>query len=68
MVRRMPGPATSSALEPLRQSPRLAELAALPFDFGLDRAEHGEDVRAASGAPLTGAVLLDRIPGSMCES
>lgn len=54
MVRRMSGPATSSVLDLLRQSPRLAELAAFPFDFDLDRAEHGEDVRLASGAPLAG--------------
>jgi hypothetical protein len=41
-------------LDRLRRSPRLAELAAFPFDFDLCRADHGEDVRLASGAPLEG--------------
>ncbi|MBA4860580.1 hypothetical protein H1V43_04135 [Streptomyces sp. PSKA54] len=41
-------------LDLLRQGPRLAELAAFPFDFDLCRADHGEDVRLASGAPLEG--------------
>ncbi|MGW4822669.1 hypothetical protein ACWEP4_27675 [Streptomyces sp. NPDC004227] len=41
-------------LDLLRQSPRLGELAAFPFDFDLCRADHGEDVRLASGAPLEG--------------
>ncbi|MGW5482369.1 hypothetical protein [Streptomyces sp. NPDC004008] len=41
-------------LDLLRQSPRLAELAGFPFDFDLCRADHGEDVRLASGAPLEG--------------
>ncbi|WP_157995690.1 hypothetical protein [Thermomonospora amylolytica] len=36
----------------LRERPELAELAAFPFDFDLDRAEHLEDVRLASGAPI----------------
>ncbi|MEW2131241.1 hypothetical protein [Streptomyces sp. NPDC005435] len=45
---------TPRLLELLRQNPRAAELAAFPFDFDLGRAEHGEEVRLASGAPLTG--------------
>ncbi|MEU0395412.1 hypothetical protein ABZ208_22005 [Streptomyces sp. NPDC006208] len=36
----------------LRQRPDLAELAAFPFDFDIDRAYHCEDVRLASGASL----------------
>ncbi|MGC4986875.1 hypothetical protein ACLQ18_40810 [Streptomyces sp. DT193] len=40
------------ALRLLRETPRLAELAAFPFDFDLDRADHCEDVRLASGGPL----------------
>ncbi|MET7680755.1 hypothetical protein [Streptomyces sp. NPDC005423] len=40
------------ALELLRLHPRLAELAAFPFDFDLVRAEHGEPVRLASGNPI----------------
>ncbi|MFJ8165860.1 type IV pilus biogenesis/stability protein PilW [Streptomyces sp. NPDC096136] len=36
----------------LRRNPDLARLAAGSFDFDLDRAEHGEEVRLASGAPL----------------
>lgn len=44
---------TDHALRLLRQSRTAAELAAFPFDFDLDRAEHGEEVRLASGGPLT---------------
>jgi hypothetical protein len=40
------------ALGLLRQHSELAELAAFPFDFDLDRAEHGEAVRLASGTAL----------------
>ncbi|OIK06384.1 hypothetical protein [Streptomyces monashensis] len=45
---------TDHALRLLRQDRRLAELAAFPFDFDLDRAAHGhvEEVRLASGGPL----------------
>ncbi|MER7921913.1 hypothetical protein ABTY96_02060 [Streptomyces sp. NPDC096057] len=43
---------TDHALRLLREHPHLAELAASPFDFDLDRAEHGEPVRLASGGPL----------------
>ncbi len=45
---------TDHALRLLRQDRRLAELAAHPFDFDLDRAAHGhvEEVRLASGGPL----------------
>ncbi|NUP21861.1 MAG: hypothetical protein HOZ81_38515 [Streptomyces sp.] len=45
---------TDHALRLLRQNPRLAELAAYPFDFDLARAAHGhvEEVRLASGGPL----------------
>ncbi|MCX4578243.1 hypothetical protein OHB41_34655 [Streptomyces sp. NBC_01571] len=43
---------TDHALRLLRENPRLAELAAFPFDFDLGRAEHAEDVRLASGGPL----------------
>ncbi|WP_406120797.1 hypothetical protein [Streptomyces sp. NBC_00989] len=43
---------TDHALRLLQQHPRLAELAAFPFDFDLDRAEHVEPVRLASGGPL----------------
>ncbi|MER6732274.1 hypothetical protein [Streptomyces puniciscabiei] len=45
---------TDHALRLLRQHPHLAELAALPFEFDLDRARHGhvEPVRLASGGPL----------------
>ncbi|SEL53309.1 hypothetical protein [Streptacidiphilus jiangxiensis] len=45
---------TDHALRLLRQDRRLAELAAFPFDFDLDRAVHGhvEEVRLASGGPL----------------
>ncbi|MFJ7077365.1 hypothetical protein [Streptomyces sp. NPDC098781] len=45
---------TDEALRALREHPRLAELAAFPFDFDLDRAAHGhaEEVRLASGGPL----------------
>ncbi|MFJ9927989.1 hypothetical protein ACIRU5_18390 [Streptomyces misionensis] len=50
----MPGCRTPSALDLLRRNPRLAQLAAFPFDFDLERAEHGEEVALASGAPLTG--------------
>lgn len=40
------------ALRILRQRPELAELAAFPFNFDLDRAAHGEAVCLASGAGL----------------
>ncbi|MFC3574660.1 hypothetical protein ACFOZ0_15530 [Streptomyces yaanensis] len=40
------------ALRLLRRDSRLAELAAFPFNFDLDRADHGEEVRLASGGPL----------------
>ncbi|MGW3631398.1 hypothetical protein ACWD7F_14705 [Streptomyces sp. NPDC005122] len=43
---------TDHALRLLRRNRRLAELAAFPFSFDLDRAEHAEDVRLASGGPL----------------
>ncbi|WP_406441903.1 hypothetical protein OHB00_38430 [Streptomyces sp. NBC_00631] len=45
---------TDHCLRLLRQHPRLAELAAFPFDFDLDRAADGhvEPVRLASGGPL----------------
>ncbi|WP_433572671.1 hypothetical protein [Streptomyces sp. CA-251247] len=43
---------TDLALELLRRRPDLAALAAFPFDFDLDRAEHGEEVHLASGASL----------------
>ncbi|WP_043686503.1 hypothetical protein [Streptomyces xylophagus] len=43
---------TDHALRLLRQNAHLAELAAFPFDFDLDRADHGEPVRLASGGPL----------------
>jgi hypothetical protein len=45
---------TDHALRLLRQDRRLAELAAFPFDFDLDRAAHGhvEEVRLASGGSL----------------
>ncbi|MDI3405557.1 hypothetical protein [Streptomyces cavernicola] len=45
---------TDRALQLLRQDRRLAELAAFPFDFDLDRAadSHVEEVRLASGGPL----------------
>lgn len=43
---------TDHALRLLRENPRLAELAAFPFNFDLDRADHGEPVRLASGRPL----------------
>jgi hypothetical protein len=39
-------------LELLRTRPELAELAAFPFNFDIDRADHVEDVRLASGGPL----------------
>uniref|UniRef100_A0AAU2JYX3 Tetratricopeptide repeat protein n=1 Tax=Streptomyces sp. NBC_00049 TaxID=2903617 RepID=A0AAU2JYX3_9ACTN len=41
-----------SVLTVLRRHPDLARLAAGSFDFDLDRAEHVEEVRLASGAPL----------------
>ncbi|WP_055529090.1 hypothetical protein [Streptomyces graminilatus] len=44
---------TDHALRLLRQSRSAAELAAFPFDFDLGRAEHCEEVRLASGGPLT---------------
>ncbi|MET9967714.1 hypothetical protein ABZZ80_17725 [Streptomyces sp. NPDC006356] len=45
---------TDHALRRLRENPRLAELAAFPFNFDIDRAAHGhvEEVRLASGGPL----------------
>ena len=43
---------TDRALQLLRQDTALAELAAFPFDFDLDRADHVEPVRLASGGPL----------------
>lgn len=45
---------TDHALRLLRANARLAELAAFPFDFDIDRAAHGhvEEVRLASGGPL----------------
>ncbi|AIA07797.1 hypothetical protein [Streptomyces noursei] len=45
---------TDHALRLLRKDRRLAELAAFPFDFDLDRAAHGhvEEVRLAAGGPL----------------
>ncbi|WP_225849942.1 hypothetical protein [Streptomyces sp. HPF1205] len=45
---------TDHALRLLRRDRRLAELAANPFGFDLDRAAHGhvEEVRLASGGPL----------------
>ncbi|MFF4115985.1 hypothetical protein [Streptomyces sp. NPDC001714] len=45
---------TDHCLRLLRQHRRLAELAAFPFDFDLDRAAHGhaEPVRLASGGSL----------------
>jgi hypothetical protein len=43
---------TDHALRLLRENPPLAELAAFPFGFDLDRARHVEDVRLASGGPL----------------
>ena len=44
---------TDHTLRLLRQSRAAAELAAFPFEFDLDRADHGEEVRLASGEPLT---------------
>ncbi|MBK3579234.1 hypothetical protein JHN63_36625 [Streptomyces sp. MBT65] len=43
---------TDHALRLLQQHAHLAELAAFPFDFDLDRTDHVEPVRLASGAPL----------------
>ncbi|MFD4554147.1 hypothetical protein ACFWP5_07440 [Streptomyces sp. NPDC058469] len=43
---------TDHALRLLRQNAHLAELAAFPFDFDLDRADHVEPVRLGSGGPL----------------
>ncbi|MGW6734073.1 hypothetical protein [Streptomyces sp. NPDC055013] len=45
---------TDHALRVLRRNPRLAELAAHPFNFDIGRAAHGhvEEVRLASGGPL----------------
>lgn len=48
---------TERALESLRRRPRLAELAAYAFNFDLQRAKHGEEVRLASGT------VLERRPG-----
>ncbi|MFK0238737.1 hypothetical protein [Streptomyces vinaceus] len=47
----------------LRRNPDLVRLAAGSFDFDLDRAEHVEEVRLASGAPLT-AVAGDDTGGT----
>ncbi|WP_345709284.1 hypothetical protein [Kitasatospora paranensis] len=57
------------ALELLRRHRELADLAAFPFDFDLDRAEHGEAVRLASGASLQ-AVAGDDTGGTyfLCQS
>ncbi|WP_351222175.1 hypothetical protein [Streptomyces sp. NPDC002133] len=52
-----PAPDPTDPLRLLREHPRLAQLAAFPFDFDLRRAEHGEAVRLASGAspePMAG--------------
>ncbi|MEU5521935.1 hypothetical protein ABZ759_15055 [Streptomyces sp. NPDC047860] len=56
---------TDHALRLLRQDRRLAELAAFPFHFDLDRAAHGhvEEVRLASGGPL-GTVAGDDTGGT----
>ncbi|MGQ4384853.1 hypothetical protein [Streptomyces sp. SAS_270] len=43
---------TDRALQLLRRHTHLAELAAFPFDFDLERADHVEPVRLASGGPL----------------
>ncbi|MFJ9249805.1 hypothetical protein [Streptomyces sp. NPDC101776] len=43
---------TDHTLRLLRRHAHLAELAAFPFDFDLDRTDHVEEVRLASGAPL----------------
>ncbi|WP_406333710.1 hypothetical protein [Streptomyces sp. NBC_00203] len=43
---------TDHALRLLQENPHLAELAAFPFNFDLDRADHVEDVRLASDGPL----------------
>ncbi|MFF7199578.1 hypothetical protein [Streptomyces sp. NPDC008141] len=43
---------TDPSLVLVRRRPDLAALAAFPFDFDLDRAEHGEEVHLASGAAL----------------
>ncbi|WOX21446.1 hypothetical protein [Streptomyces solicathayae] len=43
---------TDSLLSVLRERPRLAELAAFPFNFDLARADHGEEVVLVSGASL----------------
>ncbi|MFE1553939.1 hypothetical protein ACFW6V_03000 [Streptomyces sp. NPDC058734] len=51
------------ALAVLRRNADLAGLAAGTFDFDLERAEHGEEVRLASGAPLT-AVAGDDTGGT----
>ncbi|MFI0739273.1 hypothetical protein ACH4PU_14455 [Streptomyces sp. NPDC021100] len=40
------------ALRILHARPDLAALAAWPFSFDIGRAEHVEEVRLASGAPL----------------
>ncbi|WP_151772505.1 hypothetical protein [Streptomyces abyssomicinicus] len=47
-----PGP-LDGPLDVLRRNRDAARLAAHPFGFDLARAEHGEDVAWASGAPLT---------------
>ncbi|MGA5171352.1 MULTISPECIES: hypothetical protein [Streptomyces] len=43
---------TDPVLHLLRTRPDLAELAAFPFNFDVERVYHVEDVRLASGAPL----------------
>ncbi|MGW1000133.1 hypothetical protein [Streptomyces sp. NPDC002520] len=63
---------TDHALRMLRQHRNLAELAAFPFNFDLERARHGEAVRLASGGPLevlagddTGGTYFRCADGSM---
>nr|WSZ99880.1 hypothetical protein OH820_33310 [Streptomyces sp. NBC_00857] len=46
------GRMTDRVLELLRTRPDLAELAAFPFEFDVDRAYHVEEVHLASGASL----------------
>lgn len=56
---------TDHALRVLRENPRLAALAAYPFNFDIGRAAHGhvEEVRLASGGPL-GTVAGDDTGGT----
>ncbi|MFC5890636.1 hypothetical protein RMN57_00065 [Kitasatospora sp. CM 4170] len=51
------------ALRILRENPELAQLAAYPFNLDLDRTDHVEPVRLASGGPLT-AVAGDDTGGT----